>query len=486
MHKLIILNNKKCQLITPDPLVLGTIDRLLSFRMEGVEYTAAYRNGHWNGYTHLINKKGIFPLGLFVIVLSKLKELDIEPIIEDKRQIALLSQPLNIAARLQEIGKAPREHQERILRASLGHRKGIIRAATGSGKSLAIAMLTAALNQPTIIYVIGLDLLQQFHDLFSSIFEEEIGFIGNGRCDIRRITIATVWTIGKALGINDKELVIEDDQVKEKYDQSNQEHIVHMLKEAKVHIFDECQTITCSTIQSIYDVIDPYWIYGFSGTPYRDDNSDLLINGILGDQIIDVPASELIEKGLLVQPLIKFVSIPKQSMSKDTYHSVYKNYIVENGVRHQIILQETQSLINKKYKILVLFKQINHGKILFELFKENNIKCAILYGHDTLDKRNDIKEQLINGEIQVILASTIFDVGVDLPILNALVLAGGGRSTIRTLQRIGRVIRSHPGKKYVAVVDTFDNVKYLKKHSLRRYEIYLNENGFKVFKSSEM
>jgi superfamily II DNA or RNA helicase len=226
-------------------------------------------------------------------------------------------------------------------------------------------------------------------------------------------------------------------------------------------------------------------MYGFSGTPFRDDNSDLLINSILGEQIINVSASELIRLNLLAQPMIKFYTVPKLPINGN-YTTVYKEYIVENDIRNNMIAQIAKELIDKKYTPLVLFKQIKHGEILLEKLEEKDIKCAMLYGNDSLDRRNEIKQSLIDKEISLILASTIFDIGLDLPELNALILGSGGKSSIRALQRIGRVIRPLPGKKIAAVVDFYDQVKFLKKHSMTRHAIYSAEDGFKIIKSKEM
>ncbi len=486
MNKIVIINNKKCQLILQDNQAFNEIYLALSFKLEGIEFTPAFKMGRWNGINYLMTKKGIFPSGLLSMVLNKLNELGIAVITEDKRPTIEMAPELDITQRLKEIGKAPREHQIRILEAMAGQQKGIIRACTGSGKTLTSAMATAKFNKPTIIYVIGLDLLQQFHDLFSSIFDEKIGFIGNGVCDIQRINIASIWSIGRALGMQDKD-IIDDEIGEEKFNDNNTTRIVEMLKQTKLHIFDESHVVTTGTIKAIYQTIDPEYIFGMSGTPYREDGSDLLITGILGEKIIDVSASELIEKGLLIQPIIKFVSVDKQQgLSKETYPTVYKKYVVENPERNALILREVKQLVEKKYKVLVLFKQVKHGKILFELLQLNNIRCEMLYGNDSLDHRNEVKEMINDGEIDVILASTIFDLGVDVPILNALVLAGSGKSSIRTLQRVGRIIRYHPQKRFAAVVDFYDNAKYLKAHSIKRCETYCQEKGFKVYKSKDM
>lgn len=487
MHKIIILNNKKCQFVSQDAELVNKIGHFLSYRAAGYEYTAAFKYHGWNGMTHLMTKKGAFPAGLLKTVQNKCIELEVDFETEDRRMPVEIMPELDITHRLSDISKIPREHQVRILETALQHKKGIIRAATGSGKSLCTALITAKINKPTIIYVIGIDLLQQFHDLFSSIFDEEIGFIGNGVCNIKRINIASVWTIGRSLNVDVKDIIADDEFSEEEiYDQSNEAKILEMLETTKLHIFDESHTITANTLKEIFNHIDPERIYGFSGTPYRDDNSDLLITGMLGDQIINVSAAELIEKGLLVQPIIKFVSIPKISMWKDTYHTVYKNYVVENKIRNNILLEEVRKLVDKKYKVLVLFKQVKHGKILAELFEDEDFRFEMLYGNDKLERRNEVKQMITDGDIDIILASSIFDLGVDLPIINGLVLTGGGKSSIRTLQRIGRVIRSHPDKKFVAVVDTFDQTRYLKGHAQRRYEIYMSELGFCVHKSKDM
>lgn len=481
-HKILILDNKKCQVITDDQVLIKKLHKFLSFKLTGVEYTPAYQNG-WNGITYLLSKTNKFNFGLLTKVQNFLFDNNYSFEIEDKRISKTINSTLDISENLKKHNLIPREHQLKILALTDSFDRGIIRAATASGKSLSTALITAKLNKPTIIYVIGLDLLDQFHKLYSKLFDEKIGYIGNGVCDPARITIASIWTIGRALSIKN---IIDEDSDEKELSEDNYHKIIKLLNEAKVHQLDESHVCTTSTLETIYKHIDPEYFYGFSGTPFRDDNSDLLINGLLGEQIIDISASELIAKGLLAQPLIKFLTVPKMSNVGTQYLAVYKNYIVENDYRNNLIVSQTQSLLDKKYTPLVLFKQIKHGQILFEKMTNAGIKCEMLYGNDNLEMRNEIKQKLVNKEIDVILASNIFDIGLDLPELNALVLSGGGKSSIRALQRIGRVIRMTPNKKFAAIVDFYDQAKFLKNHSLKRYKIYQGEPGFKVFKSPEM
>ena len=424
MHKIIIHNNKDCQILAEDQQLLNLLRSTFSYKESGVEYSQAYKNG-WDGRTNLISKKGMFFLGLFTQVSQFLVDHKLSFETEDLRPALKNAIPIDLSKILEDIKMQPRDYQERIVSAACNSRNGIVRACTGSGKTLCTALITAQLNKPTIIYVIGLDLLKQFHDLFTTLFNEPIGYIGDGVCKIERINIASIWTIGSALNISKKDICTDDEfDCKEKVDLTQKEKILGLLEQTKVHIFDECHVVTCNTIQSIHKKINPEHIYGFSGTPYRDDNTDLLIHGILGEQIVDVPASELIEKGILAQPIIKFVAIPHMSMPLAQYQTVYKTYISDNDIRNMIILQRTKDLLIKKYTPLVLFKHIKHGQVLYEMMNEAGIKCEMLHGNDPLKRRTQVKEMLEKKEIEVILASTIFDLGINLPILSALVLAG--------------------------------------------------------------
>jgi superfamily II DNA or RNA helicase len=108
------------------------------------------------------------------------------------------------------------------------------------------------------------------------------------------------------------------------------------------------------------------------------------------------------------------------------------------------------------------------------------MKCAILDGSNDKDEREKVKKDLQDHKIDCVLASKIFDLGVDIPSLSGLVIASGGKSTVKALQRVGRVIRRHPGKTYAVIIDFVDQAPFLDNHSKIRYKIYKSEDGFDV------
>jgi superfamily II DNA or RNA helicase len=105
---------------------------------------------------------------------------------------------------------------------------------------------------------------------------------------------------------------------------------------------------------------------------------------------------------------------------------------------------------------------------------------AVQQGSTPLRERDDVIKDLQSGKIKAIIATTIYDEGVDIPNLRSLILAGGGKSTVAQLQRIGRGLRTYVGKDEVLVVDFNDKTgSVLKRHSAARRKVWKDE-GFTI------
>jgi superfamily II DNA or RNA helicase len=488
MTKILIKENN-CQITEEnDANHLLALDKHLSFYVQGAEHTAAYRGFFnregdfikWDGFKKLLTPTLQFPSGLLDRVKDFYYEANKTFEIVDKRAPKSIGNERLIIHNLKKMGKPPYPYQLEILDVIDKNDRGIIKVATGGGKSLIAALISAKLGKKAIIYVIGKDLLYQFHDFFSEVFDEKIGIIGDGKCEIYDINIASIWTIGQAIGMDKKKILLDSENDEEELNTNKYAEILNMMKQTKVHIIDECHMSACETIQQVFKKTHAEHLYGLSGSPWRDDGADLLIESILGRYIVNISASSLIEKGYLAQPLIRFRVVPPYHYELDGgYQSIYKKYVVENEVRNGLVLEATRTLVDKGYQTLVLFNSLKHGKILHSLFKQH-MKVAILDGSNSKEEREQVKEDLLNKKIDCVLASRIFDIGVDIPSLAGLVIACGGKSSVKALQRVGRVIRRYPGKKFAVIIDFIDQVMYLEHHSKARCKIYKSEKGFDV------
>jgi len=127
-------------------------------------------------------------------------------------------------------------------------------------------------------------------------------------------------------------------------------------------------------------------------------------------------------------------------------------------------------------KILILVKQIAHGKLLEKLIPDS----IFMHGSTGKRKRQKHLDIMRKGLPQITIASVIFDEGIDCKPLDTLILAGGGKSPTRALQRIGRILRPYPNKKDAIAVDFMDNCKYMQAHSSKRAGIYKTEEEFDI------
>jgi superfamily II DNA or RNA helicase len=306
----------------------------------------------------------------------------------------------------------------------------------------------------------------------------EVGIIGDGKCEVKDVNIATIWSAASAF--NKKINILDADLTYDKKDVTNKAKVQKAIKEAKLFILDECQYAAANTVQFIHRAsINAKHRFLFSASPWRDSGDEILIEAVGGNRIYDLPASKLIEEGYLVRPEIHFLDVPVMRKVGKTYQEVYSNYIVNNDKRNDLIISSAKKLISSGKKVLILVVRVGHGNILLKKMK-GKYRVDFLDGQNTSKQRLETIEKMKSGEIDVLIASKIFDQGVDIPQLDALILAGSGKSSGRALQRIGRVIRKNEGKVRAIVVDFYDNAKYLRDHSEVRKKVYETEPSFVI------
>lgn len=479
----IVRFDNSCKVVDSTDLELyKALDKELSFQIHGAEFSAAYQgyineSGEfvsWDGKRHLLNSNGKFPVGLLPRVQDFFAQKGIEAQIIDQRTLHDPVPEIDISGNLTNLKKLPRPYQIYAANKAVENDRGVIRIATGGGKTMVAALIAAKLGKPTIVYVIGKDLLYQLQKFFMQVFGQEIGIIGDGKCEIRNINVATVWSVGQALGIKNNASLDDGKDSEKEMDSSKFRNIRQMLIDSKVHIMDECHLAACDTVQAISRNIKGEYVYGMSASPWRDDGADMLIEAFLGQKVVDISARKLIDQGYLVEPNIRFLAPQPYKSRTGKYPTIYSKYIVENEQRNGMVIKGAQKLVEQGFIPLVLFHTIKHGDILFKELKRN-IPTALLSGKDNSKVREQIKGELEDGKLKCLVASKIFDIGVDLPILSGLVIAGGGKSSVRALQRIGRVIRPYPGKKMSAVLDFADQAPYLMDHADIRRQIYESE-----------
>jgi len=448
------------------------------YEWDGTISTVCYNRT--NCRCHVKREGTHFPSGLLGKVRSLFENRGIEYAIEDRRKP--IQKTLNYKMSDEyEI----RDYQEDIVKKACAKNKGrgIIRCATGGGKTSICSHIIAELGvSPFIFYVPSVDLMEQARSEISKFVRlhnvpVEVGRIGDGICDIKDINVMTIQTAVRALG----EKYVKFDEEDDTENEDNQERykdIKDLIISSKGMIADECQFWAAETAQIISDYsISCRYKFGCSATPFRDLDDDILIEACFGKIFADISASYLIKRGFLIKPQILLVPITNtRGSGLRSYPKIYKASITDNPVRNQIICDLSTNFESKGRVILILCKHVSHGKMLEKMIPGS----LFLHGGSSSKKRKAHLDKMRGREASITIASTIFDQGIDVRVLDTLILAGSGKSKVRALQRIGRILRPYPGKTDAIAVDFMDNAKYVLSHSKEREKIYRTEEEFDI------
>jgi superfamily II DNA or RNA helicase len=224
--------------------------------------------------------------------------------------------------------------------------------------------------------------------------------------------------------------------------------------------------ITDGTITHIRKIKKPKYVYDLTTKNHNYfangvlvHNSDLLIEAAHAKRLIDITASELIDRGYLVQPITYLYQFKHERKNREEpYPEIYDTEVVNNVERNKVIVSSALKATSQGKTVLIAVTKIEHGQIL-----------------ETIERQTVLKE-LNARKRKIVICTTIFGEGIDIPTLDVLINAKASASSIDAFQLIGRVLRKTEYKTRAYVVDIFDqSCKYLSQHSKERLRIYQTE-----------
>ena len=419
----------------------------------------------WVKFYNLRNDS--FCSGLLERVTKYLESKHIEYVVKDYRPKIAKFEKVETVSFEDEVETRP--EQLVAINAALQKGRGILSCATNAGKTLvAAAVISEAHKRGSnrVLYLVHrVGLAAQTQKVFRGHFGKEIQatVIGGGKKKIpsHGILIATVQTAGRLLEKKNVEFKA-------------------FLEKCNVVFIDELHTNKAWTVSNILDYCKAPMRIGLSGTIDKNSKTKMMYyTGLTGPIIAEVTNSDLIGLGRSAKPHIRMVEVVADRVT-GSYAESYRNGIVNNRTRNKLIVRETLRYVKKNYPTLVIVARIQHGhELLKRLQGKMDVPVEFIQGSTPLPIRKKIIDKFERGDISVLIASPIFDTGVDIPDIKGWVCAAGGRGWELVLQRVGRVLRKKTsGRNEVFLTDMVDrHNNYLFKHSLQRMKHYKKE-GF--------
>ena len=299
--------------------------------------------------------------------------------------------------------------------------RGILDMPTGAGKTETACGIAMRLGHTNTLFVAPeADLMHNAARRWEKRAGIESGRIGDGYLKpVDGFTAATFQTLAARIRSGDKD-------------------ILEYLATVGCVIFDECHTLPADEFYRTAMQIPAYWRIGMSGTPLaRGDRKSLFSIAATGSIIYKVETQLLIERGFIAKPHIQMIR-HQQDFEASGWQAGERQGIVESASRNRLAVQLA---LNIPKPGLVFVKLKKHGILLEKMMKKAGLKAEFLWGEKNITQRDEAIKRLQDGDLDVIIASVIFQTGTDIPEVKSMVIACGGKSEIATLQRIGRGMR---------------------------------------------
>ncbi len=448
INKLELVVGNDCLLKGGNKLLQEEIKRRLT--VKNPKYDAAVKYGRWVGkqlkpklyFFKVENKDIFFPRGFAnrAVILCR-EYMGTEPeIVDQRRRLAEVE--------FSFLGKL-REYQGEAVGKVLQHSFGVLEAATGSGKTVMALYIIAQRRQPTLVLVHSKELLYQWKDRVSQFLGMEAGQLGDGRADIKEVTVGIVNTVRKRL----PELVPA---------------FGHL-------VVDECHRVPSGLFSDVVSAFDSWFMLGLSATAYRrEDGMTDLIYIYLGDRLFSLESASLMDSGVIARPEL----VQKKTNFSHPFLGEYSKLIKalsENEERNEQIINDVVDLLAREHEgaILLISDRVKHCSFLYDKIVAQGYDAALLTGRTHPLERERIVASLHQGKIKVLVSTVqLIGEGFDCPGLSTLVLATPIKFVGRLLQAVGRVMRPAKGKKAL-VLDYADvNIPVLRRSADSRRQIF--------------
>lgn len=355
-----------------------------------------------------------------------------------------------------------RPDQLELMNAAFEHKRGVIKSPTGSGKSILMLGITSNFGQNENILILchNAGIVRQLLNDFEKYFSRVVMFGGDVDPQLKfeplkhRIVLSTIQSF------------------------------------AKIHPESYCDYFSCvmvdeahrvSSFQGLYadvlqNLLAPYRL-GFTATLPTSIEAQFAYEGFLGPMIAELSINDAAELDILAKPKLKIIKagFPNHIRELRDYHSVYEEGIVQNRTRNQQIVTIIQECLNREETVLIFVNKIAHGENIVEICFEQGIGITFVQGSTDIETREKIRNELNVGSTRAVICTSVFKEGINIPNLNNVINAGGGKSEIATLQAIGRGLRRTSEKDTVRIYDFLDLCHpYLIAHAGERLCLYMD------------
>lgn len=397
-------------------------------------------------------KGNVFPTGHLRIVEEVLSE----------RRITYAKADQRVRPRLSHIyrwsNKPPplRPFQAEVIEIAEREERGVFACSVGSGKTRILTELIKKFESLSLIILPSAALVEQTQRVLQDAFgANAVGTLTTDKVKKnKRLTPIILSTIQTLASLQKQGLI---------------QKAIHDVGFVYVDEFHHAGSESYTRLLPELDHV--YYRFGGTGTFLRNDHRTMDLYGFLSNCIYHYSPQQAIADGFLTPVTYLMHVLP--GTEKKNYQKEYEANLCGGQPLMNKIHEIVASVPPDEQVLILVDRKEKSGALISAYLKGKSINNRFISGDDKRTDIIDAIESFNDGDVRVLIGSTVVGEGVDIRATTHLILATGGKSTIKIVQALGRCVRLHPGKTQSFVYDfSFNPSRYMRKHAGQRISIF--------------
>jgi superfamily II DNA or RNA helicase/HKD family nuclease len=333
----------------------------------------------------------------------------------------------------------------RVERELHGRRRNLIVAATGTGKTVIAAcdyarIAAAAGTRPRLLFLAHRkEILLQARDTFRHAMQDgafgEL-LVDGDRPESYQHVFATIQSFAAA-------------------------GLLERLGPAHFHhvVVDECHHLPAPSYQAVVQRLQPDILVGLTATPERSDGKSLLPD-FDGHIAHELRLWQALDQQLLV-PFEYFgisdtTDLRSVRWTRTGYdQAALSDLYTGNDARAALVLAQLARRVGdlRTIRALGFCVSVEHAKFMAAQFSAAGTPALAVHGDSPPEERARAAARLREREVNILFTCDLYNEGVDLPFVDALLLLRPTQSATLFLQQLGRGLRHHERKDSCLVLD---------------------------------
>lgn len=321
-----------------------------------------------------------------------------------------------------------------------GEKRGLVISATGTGKTYLAAFDVLNAQPKKMLFIVHReqilkDAMRSFQKVIGGSAEDYGILSGNHKDITAKYLFATIQTISRP----NYQVLFERDEF---------DYI----------LIDEVHKSGAASYTRTIDYFEPKFLLGVTATPERTDNINIYE---LFDYNIayEIRLQEALEEDML-SPFHYFGVTDYEIDGEIISETTDLKYLTLHD-RTKFLLEKLDyyGVSGHSVRGLIFCSRKEEAAELSKQFNAYGVAATYLTGDHSIPDREKQIQRLEAGEIEYIFTVDIFNEGIDIPMINQVVMLRNTQSSIIFIQQMGRGLRKHKSKDFTTIIDFIGNYK---------------------------